>query len=40
MFYTDVKNGLALRENTDSVGAKSAKKNTVSNKGTQLSETL
>jgi hypothetical protein len=40
MFYTDVRSGLALRQNTDSVGATSAKKNTVNNSGTQLSETL
>jgi hypothetical protein len=40
MFYTDVKYGLALRDSTDSVGAKSAKKNTVTKKRTQLSETL
>ena len=40
MFEMDVKYGLALRDSTDSAGAKSAKKNTVTNNRTQLSETL
>jgi hypothetical protein len=40
MFEMDVKYGLALRDSTDSAGAKSAKRNTVTNKRTQLSETL
>ena len=40
MFYMDVKYGLALRDRTNSAGAKSTKKNTVTNKRTQLNENL